>query len=293
MLGFSAFANGFALQSINTTCTFNDFWLVGGPVSLNRGTLILQEDLIFNSGATINSVGTINAHNHAIILENEKTATIPINNWINLLNSQDPGEIPLNAAWSADNKYIAVGTMQSGSNQELRIYAFDGFSLTFTAGVHLGLSVYALAWQPAEEAPPYYLIAGTSNGLYAYQFTPPSALVATSTVGTGTSFTAVAWHPSGNTVAVGRRSATTQQIMMFNCNAGTLSYNTSYSFLPTQAVGDRNVLEFDYTGSYLAVGLTIANQLQVLQWDGASLLTTTAVNTGSAVNTVSWSPDGS
>jgi len=285
MLGFSAFANGFALNPMNTTCTFNDFWLVGGPVSLNGSTLILQEDLILSPGIQILTGGTINAHNHAIIMEGESTQTIPLSYGINFITQLlTPGSNLYSVDWSTDNKYIAGGT---GGTPRLMIYSFNGLSPAFTASANLGSTIWALAWQPVAE-PPYYLVTGANDGLRAYQFTPPSSLVATYTVGIGTSETSVAWHPSGNIVATCHSNA----ITIYNFIAGVLTYNTSYSFLPGQTVNGRS-LDFDYTGSYLAAGVSTANQLQVLYWDGLSLTSTASANTGGSAIGVNWSPDGS
>ncbi len=48
MLGFGWFKNGFILEDLLTTCSFNDVFPVSGTVNLNGGTLRLQQDLLLS-----------------------------------------------------------------------------------------------------------------------------------------------------------------------------------------------------------------------------------------------------
>jgi len=302
MLGFGSFTNGFGLASASTTCTFNDLYPIGGAVDLNGGTLILMEDLYLNPQLSISSLGTIIGNNHCVVFSPQnQTVTWPSLGTMNMLNAQNTTANAPAINWSADGKYLAVGTTaQPGI--EINVYSFNGSALTLAAkGVHLGSNVNSIAWQPTSTAP-YYLAAGTNLGLYAYTFTPPNSLVATSTVNTGTRFQAVAWHPSGKIVAAGQISFTTQQVQIYNFNLGTLTTNTSYSFPPyciLYANSGCQDLDFDYTGSYLAVALQYSypagpSTMQILHWDGTSLVITSsnASWTGDFCTVVNWSPDG-
>jgi hypothetical protein len=47
MLGFAAFNQGFILQDITTTCTYDDYFPIAGDTKLNNGRLYLKQDLTF------------------------------------------------------------------------------------------------------------------------------------------------------------------------------------------------------------------------------------------------------
>ncbi len=66
LLGFGWFKNGFALEDVNTTCTFNSVYPVSGTVDLNGGMVYLLQDLIFKNVTTLQGWGTIVGENHAI-----------------------------------------------------------------------------------------------------------------------------------------------------------------------------------------------------------------------------------
>lgn len=66
LLGFADFAFGFTLANNTVTCTFNDFFTVGGFVCLRGGQLWLQKDLIFDKSLVISSSGFIFAASNSI-----------------------------------------------------------------------------------------------------------------------------------------------------------------------------------------------------------------------------------
>jgi len=292
ILGFAGMYNGFFLAGATTAVSFQSYLPVGTTMILNGGTVSLSTDLFLDSELIIGSSGIITGNNFNVeFASHDQLISLPYLGLVNRLNNQAAGGADNTVDWSYDNKYLAVGTaLQSGAGTELKIYSFDGLTLTLTASFNVELIVYQVGWQPVTP-PPYYLVAGTSSGLHAYQFTPPSTLVPTSTVATGTAVYAVAWHPSGNKVAVGKNLAS-EEIAVYNFSAGTLSTNTGYNFSPDATVQQR-ALDFDFTGSYLAVGVSAANQLRVLYWNGTAITTTASANVGQIVNAVNWSPDGS
>ena len=51
IIGYAYMGNGFALQDNTTSCTFNSFMPISGPLNLNGGRLILQEDLLCTNPA--------------------------------------------------------------------------------------------------------------------------------------------------------------------------------------------------------------------------------------------------
>ncbi len=294
MLGFAATATvGFALATSNT-CTWNAFFPTGSTIYLNGGTLNLSEDIIFSSNASIYNSGTINANNRAIIFENESSSTIPKNTTaLSFINSQNAVGAVYSVDWSSDNLYVAAGTVWQPSGYELRVYSFNGVALTLVADIHptnpVPGNLYELAWSPMG-GPPYYLAVATANDLRAFQFTPTSGLVQTGVYLNGPAFQAVSWHPSGNIIAAGVNISPYITVC-------SLSPTGSLSVIATYASGGiaRGALSFDYTGSYLAAGISgSGTALQVLSWNvtTSTLSGAASVSFGSSVYSVAWSPDG-
>jgi len=294
ILGFAGMYNGFMLAGATTAVNFKSYLPVGTTMILNGGTVSLATDLFLDSNLIIGSSGNFTGNNHTIeFAPHDQTILLPYVGQMNQLNSKNAGASARVVNWSPDGQYVAVGTVsQTGSNPELRIYSFNGLSLTLTASAHFGQHIYDLAWNPVLNPPSYYLAVASYNALYAYKFTPPSTLVATSTLGTNTVWYAVAWHPLGNALATSRFD-TTNQIMIFDFSTGTLTAKTTYAF-PSNLSMNTRALAFDHTGSYLAAGFySNSYLLQVLSWNGTSLVSTTSASPSYGVNTVAWSPDNS
>ncbi len=66
MLGFAAFESGFRLQSSTTTCTYNDFYPIGGTVDMRGGRLYLSKDLVFNKSLNLTSSGSFFGSQYAL-----------------------------------------------------------------------------------------------------------------------------------------------------------------------------------------------------------------------------------
>ncbi|MGA9530408.1 MAG: hypothetical protein WBQ73_00780 [Candidatus Babeliales bacterium] len=72
--GFAYMQSGFSLQNNVTTCLYNAFFPVNGPVNLNNGTLTLNRDLFLSSGSTLGTGGVISGGNRALVLPDSQTA---------------------------------------------------------------------------------------------------------------------------------------------------------------------------------------------------------------------------
>ncbi len=295
---FAGMDYGFMIgTNLTTTVNFNSYFPVGNVMFLNGNTLSLGTDLYLASDLIIPSLGYINGNNHRIeFAPHDQTIMLPNPALqINLLNNQKPNtSSDWATAWSADNNYVAVGTVWSSTGYELFIYSFNGLTLMLTASIgNMANNVNDVAWQPATE-PPYYLVAASDGGLFAYQFTPPSTLVLKSTGYTDANAAeAVAWHPSGNIVAACPYRDWIY-IYSFNSATGALTkISTSPSVLPQYCI--KGTLNFDYSGNYLACGCVAgANQLQVFSYNAttSSLTSVASASTGQNLYALAWSPDG-
>ncbi len=68
MVGFGWIKNGFALEDMATTCSFDNVFPVSGSVALNGGLLRLYQDIIFKNFTTLQSLGSILGNGHVMHL---------------------------------------------------------------------------------------------------------------------------------------------------------------------------------------------------------------------------------
>ncbi len=230
------------------------------------------------------------------------------------------GDVVRSIDWSPDGKYLAVGTNNDpnivheniAANDELRIYSFDGSTLTGVASVNHGSEhVYDVYWSPDGKHIAICLTYDPSlHELLVYSFDGAS-LTFVDSVDTsgGTPDTTdyvfvVAWHPSGNYIAVGTNNAPSGsdlpeiianhelRIYSFDVVAGTLAGVTS------EDIGNIDVRDLSWSpdGTHLAVVMnvySVGEEGRVYSFLGESLALVRSVELG-AVNglTVDWSPDG-
>lgn len=292
--GFAGMYNGFALANSIAAVTFNSRFPVSAGLIFNGGTMTLGQDLLLNSNFVIGSVGNINGSNYSIeFAPQDQMISLPYVGQISLLNKQNTVIGFWSLDWSPDNNYVAAGFGLSATQPELKVYAFDGTSLTLTASFDIASNGYDLGWQPTATTAPYYLVVGNGAATVAYQFTPTSAVPLVQVSSVAVASTSVTFHPSGAIFARSTNTATAPQIRVYNVSAaGVLTANTNYTFSPATAV-QTHTLRFDNTGDYLAAGCNSGFQLQILSWNGVSLTLTTSANVGQTVSSLAWSPDGS
>jgi len=137
MQGFS-FIQSFSLESGGaTTCTFDSRMPVTGDIYLNDGTLFLQQDLIFRNTSQIVTAGKFEGLGHIIEFA-ESMDELRLSERVGseiLAVAQAPAsnnEDVNTAAWSHDDKFVAVGTDGQWGTYEMFVYRVDGDSLIDT-----------------------------------------------------------------------------------------------------------------------------------------------------------------
>jgi hypothetical protein len=65
---FAALYGGVGLTSLTTTATWDSVFALGGPLSLNNGTMLLNTDLLLDNNSIFFSVGSITGQNHQLSL---------------------------------------------------------------------------------------------------------------------------------------------------------------------------------------------------------------------------------
>ncbi|MBY0352900.1 hypothetical protein K2W90_00875 [Candidatus Babeliales bacterium] len=106
----------------------------------------------------------------------------------------------------------------------------------------------------------------------------------------------VAFNPSGNFIALGRRASvsTTNELEIYSYYGGSLTLAAGYDY--SSSSGNVRTVAWDPSGTFLAIGGTTptnSNELHIIKFDGSSSLSLLAsINYGSIINSLSWSPDG-
>jgi WD40 repeat protein len=297
--GFAWLAGGFQLAGLFGT--FDSFFPVSGSVGLNGRTLILSQDLIFAEVASFATLGNVVGNGHVLELAAgmkciPQSQPIDFGNCnLNLLTSVAEGADVNAVSWSYDDQYVAAG-LDSYAGTELRVYQFNGTSLTLITSVEMGVTVQAVDWHPSQ----YYLAVGrnasATQELLVYSFNGAS-LTQISQVEFGANVTAVTYHPTGNYLAVGTESNAAELVLYPVNGDGTLNTGGAVT---VNLTGDADIqpqaLDWDATGAYLGVGLSVTDphaefELYTLGFSPLSLsLTASIVGLANAVRAVSWNP---
>lgn len=302
IVGFSMLEQGFSLADNLTSCTFSGLLSVPGNIALTGGTLYLRDDLILSGTAAVTQAGKIYGNGYAFELpqcsQDYFIPTLPPNKLgLILVDDESMFATVRSISWSFDDQYIAAGSLRTTSNTELKVYYFDGTVLTTTASIELDQNVISLAWHPTLR----YFAAGraSSSGaeLYVYRHNISNGTIAsTASVEYGSLSTqAVAWHPNGNFLMVGRTGGTSEIVAYsFNTTTGVLTSVATADLSPNRDI-NANALSFSPTGAQFVVGTTRntssgGEELIVYKFNGSAIILSATINTDIAIQGVAWSP---
>lgn len=294
LVGFSVFEGGLILQNQNTIAFVDLFFPISGSIVLNNGSLVLQNDVVFNSPFSISS-GTIDGGSYAIEFpRNVSSLELPTAILNAPLSVVEQVTVPSNANsidWSFDDQYIAVGIMATNNIDTLLVYYFDGASITVTASYNFSnQSVNAVAWHPTD----YYLAVGSSAfaELSIFYFNPVDGSLNLTDDANASVVNAIAWHPTGNYLAVGQNNNT--NLLIYPTASGFLGLPSTTNIGSVSTVAG-NALSWDSSGNYLAVGLykkaNLNPEVLVYQFNGSTLTQNGSVSFGQNVYTVAWQPN--
>lgn len=302
--GASVLEAGFSLQDYLTTCSFNGFLPVLSFIQLSGGQLHLLQDLTLGNTAAIVDGGRIYGKNHALTLPTQAlTFYLPkgeVENSLKLafIDKEAMFSRVRSVSWSVGSEYLAGGSYETSSNNELKIYYFDGNVLTTTQSIEIDTNVYSIAWHPDH----LYLAVGvrSSSGrelrIFRLNVSNGTFSVTDDRDHGSRRVYAVEWHPSGNYLLIGKRGGGSNELIMysFNSSNGLLTDLTAADLSPSRDVSV-NAISFSPDGSHVVVGTeressSGGNELIVYNFNGSTLTESATQNPNTNVLSVAWNP---
>jgi hypothetical protein len=316
--GFAALAGGFLLTG---TGTWDSFFPVSGILDFDNQTFSFTRDMIVDDIASIPRLGNIIGNFYTWDLAPTITCVLggpssPPTCLAMLQTTTFTLDVIETIDWTPDSAYVAVGEIAIGSGQpEIQIYSYNGLTNTLTNLItstldNAQVEVDLIRWNPTATTAPYVLAIArekASTGqdeLLLYQFTPPSTFIPTTPTGIfvnsikyNESVQAVAWHPSGNFLAVAINNdstsspTTTTKIFVYAYSGGGINPTAVSQINIGSSVIQDKALDWSTTGSALAVGLNNPKQLNVYNFNGAIITnpsTPTTLAFSQQVNSLRW-----
>ncbi len=269
-----------ALQSQTSGISFDqsDFEAMQTPLRLTKGTLSFDNNVTISSQVSSGFISQYDQERYNILIERTQQEVNTFAAMFDLdVLSVDIGADVNTVAWNSDGKYLAVGLGKS-ANKEIRIYEFDGTSLTdldllFT-DTHA--TVYSLAWSSDDQ----YLAVGLERGahkevqVYLFDKTLPSlkALPGLS-ADIGADVYSVAWGRDDEYVAVGLQTGSGKEVRIYSFDGSSLTDLDALDTAVDASAYSVSWLDWSVFGTFLAVGFASGahKEIRLYEFDGSSL----------------------
>jgi len=191
---------------------------------------------------------------------------------------------PYAVDWSPDGRFLALGGAYAGSVvlSPLKIFLFNGSSLTLVTSVTLSYWTYSLAWSPDG----HYLAIGGSGGTPSFEVYRFNGITLTlvTLAEVNQIINNVRWHPSGAYITI-QYQGTPFQTWIYSFNGSTLAPVSNAQFGSAAYCSD-----FSPDGKYIVASSGAGD---VLVYNVPSFSGISSRNYGEgAVRSVKWSPDG-
>jgi len=298
ILGFAYIENGIVFEAENLSCAIDVLFPMSGGFVLNNGTLNLNRSMYFEKQLNLGGC-TLNGNDYSVYFpNNQKQVELPSMLYGRLLNdlfSLTVDDVSY-SAWSFDSKYVAV-THTGADNQRLRIYEFDGTSLTLVASQTYGNQddpTY-VGWHPSQ----YFLTVGRDDELEIFSFNEIANTLTLTDSRSIDLIHAAPWSPDGNYVA----AEISTNFIIYSVSNGIIT--NTFSSAPLQnsrQPSAENSISWSGDGSYLGFGTVIrtgpGNQrfgfLEIYSFNGSVITYETEVTIDRRVRgmSVSWQPGG-
>lgn len=305
--GFTFFNQGFTLQDKRTTCTYNGYYPVTTAVTLNGGGLYLQQDLVLSNTCDFAATGgRVYGNNYAVIFPHTSASYLlpaqlnSLNVQLNAIDSIAMFAPVRGLDWSGDSRYIVSCSDISSTNNELKIYYFDGNLLTTTQSIEINRTTYTVSWNKKYPYVALGLITNPQSQMRVFRinFSNGTSIVTDVREFGGKRCYAVDWHPTGTYLMAGKEAGSNAELETYSLDTVTgLLTNISIGDLsPNRDVGF-NGISFSPSGNYVAVG-TVANtsaggnegQIHAFNSLSNDLPVVAFINPNITMQAVSWNP---
>lgn len=289
---YALMSNGFSLLDSTASTSFASTYPVAGGFFIQGGKLFLNRDLALDSHYIFGGGAQIYGNNYSLIFNNpDFDVEFFKGNFGPLveLDNYNMGDNIYTSDWSYDDNYIVAGTDQFGGN-ELRIFSFDGQTLTSVYAASYEDDVNSARWHPTD----YYLAIGlqgvTGDDFIVYSWDPgTNTLTKIDGAGDG-NVRSVSWSHDGQYVAVGLGN---DYVKVYSFNGSSLTFVAQILITGNRVAIDRNAISWNGTGNYIVVGCrdNNGNTLRVLSFNGSTLTQVAQANIGQRVENVDWRRD--
>jgi len=274
--GFASLEAGFKLAGSGVSATFDSFFPVTGDIELSHGILTLGRDLIFRDISTIKELGDIVGDQHTLefsvsmtcvpYIEDEASSFV-----IELVDTKGQPDDVESADWSFDGKFVAAGLGDYAAMHDLlRIYEFDGTQLVLKDSIptDVYMEITSVRWHPTLYLLAVSRLSAPGDDFMVYEVNSSTGVL-TKKDGLllGGSAYAVAWHPTGDWVAIGKDSgSSTKEIEVYAVDS---SGNITTPAVASADIGSgqtvqTQALSWDKDGDYLCVGVSFNESNQEL-----------------------------
>lgn len=271
---------------------------------------------VAGSGPTNGAGGFANTHELRLYSFNGSSLTA--------LTSQGYGASVQALAWSPDGRYLALagqgpvnGAGGFANSDELRIYSFNGSTLTTVDSKDYGFIIRDLSWHPSGR---YLVVGGSSPTFSAGGFATPhevrmysfdgSALTALTSQYYGGYVAVTQWSPDGNYLAIGGRGPSSgvggfnnqHELRLYSFNGSTLTALASKDYGTFEAGTWLNAIDWSPNGRFLAISgfkalmnygdVDNAYNTRLYNFNGTDLTVSTSQNYGVDVFAIKWDPTG-
>ncbi len=259
--GFAALYQGFEFSDASVSATFDSFFPVYGTISLTGGTLELNKDLFLRNILNFGFLGNIIGNNHVLQFPPaDKIPTIcgaEFNCSPFFVNQISIGAADAETlSWDFNETHLATAS----DDGLVRVYNYDGSTLTFAASIGTGGIAIDGVGQVAFRSDDRILAfaregGGVTASVYTFTFDVNANTLSTiSSTPLAADGRACAWHPSGDYLAVGDLVSGGQVIIYPVDTNGNLDVGGAVSINTINNVY-YECLAWNVAGDYLAVGL--------------------------------------
>jgi dipeptidyl aminopeptidase/acylaminoacyl peptidase len=217
---------------------------------------------------------------------------------LTLIASKDYGTYVGTLAWHPSGTVLAIGGTgpaavgDFANTHEVRLYRFDGSTLTGFTSVDYGTNARIMHWNPSGT-----VLAvggeGPANELQLYSFNG-ATLSSLTSANWGDHIHGMKWSPDGRHLALtGDTPDSTNELQVYSFNGSTLTLVASYDY--GAAGADLRSISWHPSGMALAIGgdgPTSGNELQVFKFNGSTLTLVDSKDYGSQISEVAWNPEG-